>query len=309
MAAEKPNALATSVFLCFLSLALFPTSLAGGRGGISIYWGQNGFEGNLTATCATGRYSYVNLAFLIQFGNGQTPVINLAGHCNPAVNGCTIITDGVRYCQSRGIKVLLSLGGGVGSYSLASTEDAKNVSLYLWNNFLGGTSDSRPLGSAVLDGIDFDIELGSTLYWNDLARFLKGYSSSCKPRGRKVYLSAAPQCPFPDKFLGTALSEGLFDFVWVQFYNNPPCSYAAGDTNKLLSSWNQWTTSIKARKFFLGLPAAPQAAGSGFVPPDVLTSQILPEIKKSPKYGGVMLWSKYWDDQSGYSASIFKSVI
>ncbi|KAK3010400.1 hypothetical protein RJ639_012887 [Escallonia herrerae] len=291
---------APSLLLSLFFVSLLQTYLAEG-GGIAVYWGQNGNEGTLTETCATGKFSYVNIAFLNKFGNGQTPEINLAGHCNPATNGCTIVSPGIRYCQSKGIKVMLSIGGGIGSYSLASKADAKNVSRYLWNNFLGGKSTSRPLGNATLDGIDFDIELGSNQYWDDLTRYLKAY---CK----KVYLTGAPQCPFPDNFLGGALNTRLFDYVWVQFYNNPPCQYTTGNTSDILSSWNRWTTSVSARKIFLGLPAAPQAAGSGFIPADVLTSEILPVISKSAKYGGVMLWSKYWDDQSGYSSSIKSSV-
>ena len=83
---------------------------------------------------------------------------------------------------------MLSIGGGVGSYSLVSSADAQNVADYLWNNFLGGTSSARPLGDAVLDGIDFDIELGSTQYYDDLARYLSAYSS----QGKKVYLTTTP---------------------------------------------------------------------------------------------------------------------
>lgn len=43
-----------------------------------------------------------------------------------------------------------------------------------------------------------------------------------------MYLRAAPQSPFPDYYSGMALHTGLFDYVWVQFYNNPPCQYSAG---------------------------------------------------------------------------------
>jgi chitinase len=290
------------LFALLLALSLIQTSNAGG---IAIYWGQSGSEGTLIQTCATGRYKYVNIAFLNKFGGGQKPEINLAGHCNPASNGCKIVSNGIRYCQKRGVKVMLSIGGGVGSYSLTSAKDAQNTARYLWNNFLGGKSASRPLGDAILDGIDFDIELGSTKYWADLARDLKAFSTP----GRKVYLSAAPQCPYPDRFLGAALNTGLFDYVWVQFYNNAPCQYSSGNINKLINSWNLWTKSLKAGKLFLGLPAAPQAAGSGYVPPNVLTSRILPIIKKSPKYGGVMLWSKYYDhDRTGYSSKIINNV-
>ncbi|AED93255.1 Acidic endochitinase [Arabidopsis thaliana] len=290
-------------FLFFISCSLSKPSDAS-RGGIAIYWGQNGNEGNLSATCATGRYAYVNVAFLVKFGNGQTPELNLAGHCNPAANTCTHFGSQVKDCQSRGIKVMLSLGGGIGNYSIGSREDAKVIADYLWNNFLGGKSSSRPLGDAVLDGIDFNIELGSPQHWDDLARTLSKFSH----RGRKIYLTGAPQCPFPDRLMGSALNTKRFDYVWIQFYNNPPCSYSSGNTQNLFDSWNKWTTSIAAQKFFLGLPAAPEAAGSGYIPPDVLTSQILPTLKKSRKYGGVMLWSKFWDDKNGYSSSILASV-
>ena len=285
------------LLLLLLAISIFKSSTAAG---IAVYWGQNANEGTLAATCDTGNYQYVNIAFVTTFGNGQNPVLNLAGHCNPAANDCTRLSSDIKACQGRGIKVLISIGGATGSYSLSSAADAKQVSDYLWNNFLGGQSSSRPLGDAVLDGVDFDIEAGSGQFWDELAKSLNGHS-----QGRKVYLAAAPQCPFPDKHLDGAIKTGLFDYVWVQFYNNPQCHYA-GNTNNVLNAWNQWT-STQAKQVFLGLPAAPAAAPSGgFIPADVLNSQILPTIKRSPKYGGVMLWSKQFDN--GYSAAIKSNV-
>ena len=288
------------ISLAFLCSVLAVLVAGFNAGGIAIYWGQNGNEGTLKETCATGNYNFVNLAFLSTFGNGQAPMINLAGHCDPSVSGCTGLSSDIKFCQAQGIKVMLSIGGASGSYSLSSTDDANQVATYLWNNFLGGKSSSRPLGDAILDGIDFDIEAGTDQYWDDLARFLSGYSN----QGKKVYLTAAPQCPFPDEWVGGALNTGLFDYVWVQFFNNPPCQYSSGDISDLEDAWKQWTSDIPATKIFLGLPAAPDAAGSGFVPVGDLTSKVLPAIKGSVKYGGVMLWSKYYDDQSGYSSSI-----
>jgi chitinase len=268
--------------------------------GIAIYWGQDVNEGTLAETCATGNYQFVNIAFLYSFGNGQPPMLNLAGHCEPSANTCTGLSADIKACQGKGIKVLLSIGGASGAYSLSSADDARQVANYIWNNFLGGQSSSRPLGDAILDGVDFDIEAGSGQFWDDLARALNGFRQQ-----KKVYLAAAPQCPFPDAHLDTAIKTGLFDYVWVQFYNNPPCQYS-GNANNLLSAWNQWTT-VEAKQVFLGLPAAPAAARSGgFIPADVLTSQVLPAIKNSPKYGGVMLWNKQFD--YGYSAAIKGSV-
>lgn len=294
----------TFLVLFLLSFAaLFKTLQAGG---ITIYWGQNGNEGSLAKTCATGLYSYVNVAFLNKFGSGQTPELNLAGHCNPMIpNNCTFISNGITSCQNRGIKVFLSIGGGIGNYSLSSPNNAKKIAHFLWDNFLGGKSSSRPLGNATLDGIDFNIELGSTQYYEDLAHSLKKYN---KKGGGKVYLSAAPQCPYPDRFLEKALNTGLFDYVWVQFYNNRPCQYSSGNITNLLNSWNLWTTSMNEGLIFMGLPAAPQAAGSGYMPPDVLASQVLPVIKRSSKYGGVMFWSRFYDGRTGYSSSIIDSV-
>ncbi|KAG5229643.1 hypothetical protein OIU76_022944 [Salix suchowensis] len=268
--------------------------------GIAVYWGQNGYEGTLAEACDTGNYQFVNVAFLYSFGNGvPTPVLNLAGHCDPSNGGCTGLSNDIISCQNLGIKVLLSIGGGVGPYGLSSADDAVQVATYIWNNFLGGQSSSRPLGDAILDGVDFDIEAGSGLYWDDLARALNEFSGE-----RKVYLTAAPQCPFPDAHLDTAIKTGLFDYVWPQFYNNPQCQYSGGDAGNLLKAWNQWIT-VASDQILLGLPAAPEAAPSdGFICADDLITKVLPFIKTSPKYGGVMLWNRYYDLLSGYSDAI-----
>ncbi|KAG8492420.1 hypothetical protein CXB51_009686 [Gossypium anomalum] len=297
-------AIKSAILLAFATSVILVLVTGIDAGGIAIYWGQNSDEGTLAETCATGNYDFVNLAFLPTFGNGQTPMINLAGHCDPYSNGCTNLSSDIKSCQAQGIKVILSLGGGAGSYFLASSDDARQVAAYLWNNFLGGQSASRPFGNAILDGIDFDIEGGTNQHWDDLAKYLSGYSQ----QGKKVYLTAAPQCPFPDAWVGGALKTGLFDYVWVQFYNNPQCQYTDGDITNLEQAWKQWTTDVPAAKIFLGLPASPEAAGNGFIPVSDLTSQVLPAIKGSAKYGGVMLWSKYYDDQTGYSSAIKNDV-
>ncbi|PKU60123.1 acidic endochitinase-like [Dendrobium catenatum] len=294
---------ATKVRLVSL-LALAALTATSQAGKIAIYWGQNGNEGSLADTCGSGDYAFVILAFLCSFGNGQKPQLNLAGHCDPYSNGCTGLSSDIKSCQKQGIKVLLSIGGGAGSYILTSKDDARQVSTYIWNNYLGGQSSSRPLGDAVLDGVDFDIEGGSPDHYDDLAKYLSAYSN----QGKKVYLSAAPQCPYPDAWVGKALDTGLFDYIWVQFYNNPPCQYSGGKPTNLEDAWNQWTDGIKATEFFLGLPAAPDAAGSGFIPTGDLTSVVLPAIKGSSKYGGVMLWSRYYDNETGYSKTILSSV-
>ncbi|KAF0935286.1 hypothetical protein E2562_032002 [Oryza meyeriana var. granulata] len=309
----KGGSSGSQLVACLMAaIFLVVVSSRGAQGGsIAIYWGQNGNEGTLAETCATGNYAFVNLAFLCSFGSGQTPQLNLAGHCDAYSGTCANLTADIAHCQSMGVKVFLSIGGGAGGYSLTSKQDAFKLAQYLWDNFLGGQPSApgvkRPLGDAVLDGVDFDIEGGDPDYYGALAAYLKAYSGKGKA-GKEVLLSAAPQCPFPDQWVGKALDTGLFDYVWVQFYNNPPCQYAGGSAANLVDAWHQWTAGVHAKYIFLGLPAAPGAAGSGFIPVGSLESQVLPALKTSSKYGGVMLWSRYYDDQDGYSSAIKNAV-
>ncbi|KAI3800205.1 hypothetical protein L1987_35515 [Smallanthus sonchifolius] len=83
--------------------------------------------------------------------------------------------------------------------------------------------------------------------------------------------------------------------------------YGSGNADALLARWNEWTP-LNTNQIFLGLPAVEGAASSGYMPPDVLTSQVLPSIKSSPKYGGVMLWNRFYDQQNGYSDVIKGSI-
>ncbi|KAM7275858.1 hypothetical protein ACFE04_017724 [Oxalis oulophora] len=195
------------------------------------------------------------------------------------------------------------LSGG-GSYSLSSADEANSVADYIFDNFLSGHSNSRPFGDAVMDGVDFDIEQGVSHY-AALAKRLLARSNG----GRKVYLGAAPQCPFPDHWRGHTLSTVPFDYIWIQFYNNPECEFSSNDPEKFKSSWRQWISSTMARKYYVGLPAAAEAAeaaGNGFVSADLVNSQVLPFVEGSSgeKYGGVMLWNRYYDSRDGFSDKI-----
>ncbi|KAH1032681.1 hypothetical protein J1N35_044855 [Gossypium stocksii] len=98
-------ALIGSVLLMMLLLAIDAS-------GIAIYWGQNRNEGPLAGTCATSNCDFVNIAFLPTFSNGQTSMIKHAGHCDPCTNGCTCLSSDIKSCLAKGIKVMLSLGGG-----------------------------------------------------------------------------------------------------------------------------------------------------------------------------------------------------
>ena len=116
------HSLLSLALLSFFFLASISNTNAGT---ITVYWGQNGNEGSLADTCSSGYYGIVNIAFLVVFGNNQTPRLNLAGHDDPTSSGCTWLSDDIKACQDQGIKVLLSIGGASGSYTLISAEDAR----------------------------------------------------------------------------------------------------------------------------------------------------------------------------------------
>lgn len=67
----------------------------------------------------------------------------------------------------------------------------------------------------------------------------------------------------------------------------------------LFQSWTTWSDWLKtanpSAKLVLGVPASPSAAGSGYIPQDTLINTVLPFIKKSSNYGGVMMWSAFYD--------------
>lgn len=291
----------SSIFILAFLLLLLAFKVQG-KGDIVTYWGQNVGEGKLIDTCKSGLYKIVNIAFLSSFGNSQQPKLNLAGHCEPSNGGCKSLSNYIKQCQKMGIKVMLSIGGATPTYSLSSPHDAKHLADHLWNHYLGGNGPNRPLGDAVLDGIDFDIEHGQQHY-DVLAKRLVEHGK----KGKKIYLSAAPQCPFPDKHLNGALQTGLFDYVWIQFYNNPQCEFTSNPEN-FKKSWKEWT-SIPAKKLFVGLPAAKEAfKGTGYVPKEKVISKIIPFVKGSNKYGGFMIWNRFLDAKSGYSSSIKDAV-
>lgn len=147
MTAKNQNMAArelTRLHLQLVAIVLVAILATCHAGSIAVYWGQNDGESSLSDTCASGNYKFVVIAFVYKFGKGQTPELNLAGHCDPSSGGCKCLSKDIRSCQRRGVKVLLSIGGADGSYGLASERDAREVAEYLWNNYLGGNSSSRP---------------------------------------------------------------------------------------------------------------------------------------------------------------------
>lgn len=141
-----------------------------------------------------------------------------------------------------------------------------------------GSTALRPFGDSVIDGFDFDFEstVSNTLTFANELRSLMNADTS-KP----FYLSAAPQCPFPDAADDSMLSGGVFfDMVFIQFYNNF-CGVVDFDSgNYNFDTWNTWATGTSANpdvKLFMGVPAN-TGAGGGYVDP----TDLVPVSKFEP---------------------------
>jgi len=67
--------------------------------------------------------------------------------------------------------------------------------------------------------VDLDIEQGSP---SGYAAFVKQIRARAKGAKKQFFVTAAPQCPFPDANIGLALNGAPFDAVYVQFCAPPP---------------------------------------------------------------------------------------
>lgn len=155
-----------------------------------------------------------------------------------------------------------------------------------------GSNVDRPFGSAVVDGFDFDMEA----YTGNLPAFgARLRSLMDNVGGKRFYLTAAPQCVFPDAALGSTLDSVGFDYVAVQFYNNwcgvnnfkPEGSQDAFN----FDVWDGWAKKSKNPhvKVLLGIPANVGAAGSGYVRGEKLR-RVIHYSRGFGSFGGVMMW-------------------
>ncbi|KAF8203228.1 chitinase [Pholiota molesta] len=224
------------------------------------------------------------------------PVLDLANICSQGSNNfpgtdladCSFMASDIQKCQAKGKIVTMSLGGGTAKVGFNSDFQAASFAHTIWDMFLGGNGPMRPFGDAVLDGVDLDIENGPSAFYNTFVNTLRSLAQHTKKR---YYVTAAPQCPFPDAELGNALNSAFFDAVYVQFYNNFCETSAPSDFN--MATWDHWARTQSPNrdiKVYLGAPGAPASAGEGFVSSGTLIDVVKQSQKQYPSFGGVMLW-------------------
>ncbi|KAI8068245.1 glycoside hydrolase superfamily [Gongronella butleri] len=278
---------------------------------LAVYWGQNSYgaanagdpanwQGPLRQYCTDNSIDIIPMAFVTNFfGTGGLPVINLANICNSKDNGtfagtdlanCQALASDIQYCQSQGKAVTLSLGGATGGVGFSSDAQASGFADTLWNLFMGGSSNTRPFGAAVLDGVDLDIEGGGGSYYGSFITQLRSHFNGAS---KKYYITAAPQCVYPDANLGTTISQNSLDAIYVQFYNNPCGLQTYNTTGWNYGVWDYWARNKspnKDIKVYIGAPASSSAAGGGYVPLSTLSNIAVSTRQNFPSFGGVMFW-------------------
>lgn len=95
---------------------------------------------------------------------------------------CSFLAADIETCQSKGKIVTISLGGATGSATFSSDAQAEAFADTIWNVFLGGSGSVRPFGAAVLDGVDLDIEGGSSTGYVAFVNQLRSHYSGASKR-------------------------------------------------------------------------------------------------------------------------------
>lgn len=227
------------------------------------------------------------------------------------------LSDDIATCQEKGKTILLSIGGATYSEGgFRSEDEAKAGAKLMWETFGAIQPDSkalRPFGNVSLDGFDFDFE-ATVLHMATFANELRSLMDTDK--SKQYFLTAAPQCPYPDQADKDILNGPVsIDAVFVQFYNNY-CGVNNFDTDATASKynfeeWDNWAKTVsqnKNVKVLIGVPADTTAASTGYVPASKL-AQVIEYTKKFESFGGVMMWDTtqaYANE--GFVASVRKAL-
>ncbi|KAH6646261.1 glycoside hydrolase superfamily [Truncatella angustata] len=301
--------LTTSLTLLTACLALPEIAHAGfilgSQSNIAVYYGQNslgkkGSQQRLSAYCSDSKFNIIPLAFM----NGiSTPITNFANagdnctvYSGTQLLNCPQLEQDIILCQNTYQKtIILSLGGATYSEGgFSSPTAAQTAAANVWDLFgPNNGAANRPFGSAVVDGFDFDFE-ASTQNAAPFAQKLRDLMDAA--HNKKYYLTAAPQCPYPDLAQEEILLNVKLDFVMVQFYNNY-CGALSFDTDVVtqdnfnMERWDTWARSTSKNdkvKILLGVPAN-TGAGAGYLSATELTP-VINYCKQFSSFGGVMMW-------------------
>lgn len=292
------------IYSTFILISIFQilTALAfniDNRDNIALYWGQNsqGSQESLATYCNSNDANIFVLSFMDIFPNSMG--LNFANACtetfsdnnnNDNLLHCSKLAKDIETCQNNGNIVLLSLGGASGAYGFTNDAEAEDFALTLWNTFGEGPDRNTvncPFDNVLIDGFDFDIENNNGVGYAALVNKLREYFDN--QGSKQYYISAAPQCPYPDASVGDLLSNAKVDFAFIQFYNN----YCNVDKQFNWDTWNLFAQESDINrdiKLYLGLPGSATAASSGYISDLAVLQNTVDTIESNENFGGIALW-------------------
>ncbi|WP_432050441.1 chitinase [Verrucosispora sp. NA02020] len=210
----------------------------------------------------------------------------------------------VRTLQSRGKKVIISVGGETGRVAVndAASAVAFADSVYALIQRYG------------FDGVDVDLENGlNPTYMGQALRSLRAKV------GSRLIIAMAPQTidmqnPTTSYFKLALDIKDILTVVNTQFYNSGAmlgcdnnAAYAQGTVNFIVAlACIQLEAGLRPDQVGLGLPAGPGAAGGGIVAPSVVNAAMdcltrgtncgsFRPPRTYPGLRGAMTWSINWD--------------
>jgi chitinase len=291
----------------------------GGGGGSGLpahllmgYWQDftNGAE-PLTLAQVPASYNLVAVAFgtatstpgQVAFSLDPTLASDLGGYTQQQ------FTSDIATLQSRGQKVILSVGGQNGTISV---DDAASASEF-------ASSVDSLIQQYGFNGVDIDLENGV-----DPAYMASALEQLESDAGSGLIITLAPQTvdtqSTGDDYFALALDiKSILTMINTQYYNSGTMNgcdgnvYAEGTENFMTAlACTELEGGLSASQVGLGLPASSSAAGSGYVSPSVVNDALdclaaqancgsfVPPASY-PAIRGVMTWSINWDASNGYN--------
>jgi chitinase len=265
---------------------------------------------NLRLRDVPATYDVVDIAFATATGTRGAVSFTVDPQLSTALGGYTDanLAADVSTLHARGAKVVLSVGGELGTVSVS---DAASAGAF--------ASVKSVMDRFGFDGVDIDLENGVNPTFMGQALHQLGTAV-----GARLILTLAPQTidmqSTGGAYFQLALTvRDILTTVHTQYYNSGTmlgCDgkvYAQGTVDFLTAlACIQLQGGLRPDQVTLGLPASSRAAGGGAVAPSVVTSALtclaqgvgcgtFQPPTMWPAIRGAMTWSVNWDQVQGYA--------
>ena len=277
------------------------------------YWQNWSGEKTLKISDVPHTYNLICVSFAQPTSTPGEVAFQLDSGLSAALGGYTeaqFISD-IAAAKGKGQRVILSVGGEVGTVKVENESQATTFA-----NSVRGLITKYGFA-----GVDIDLEHGINAQY--MASALRKLSDQV---GSSLIITMAPQTidmqKTEDGYFKLALEiKDILTICNTQFYNSGSMlgydgrAYSQGNADFLTAlATIQLEKGLKPEQVGLGLPASVRGAGSGHIPPSVVTAAYKALVQGTnsgsfqaprpyPALRGVMTWSINWDALNNYEFS------